>query len=77
MGRRKPNHYGCVTKLKGNRSRPWVVKVTVYDAEGHGKQVPIDYAETEEQANAFVPPEWFGKDVTSSGEYQNSRLASI
>ena len=33
--------------------------------------------ETEEQANAFVPPEWFGKDVTFSGEYQNSRLASI
>ena len=32
--------------------------------------------ETEEQANAFVPPEWFGKDVTFSGEYQNSRLAS-
>lgn len=54
MGRRKPNHYGCVTKLKGNRSRPWVVKVTVYDAEGHGKQVPIDYAETEEQANIIL-----------------------
>ena len=32
--------------------------------------------ETEEQANAFVPPEWFGKDVTFSGEYQNSQLAS-
>ena len=32
--------------------------------------------ETEEQANAFVPPEWFGEDVTFSGEYQNSRLAS-
>ena len=54
MGRRKPNHYGCVTKLKGKRSRPWVVKVTVYDAEGHGKQVPIDYAETEEQANIIL-----------------------
>lgn len=33
--------------------------------------------ETEEQANAFVPPEWFGEEVTFSGEYQNSRLASI
>ena len=28
--------------------------------------------ETEEQANAFLPPDWFGEDVTFSGEYQNS-----
>jgi len=54
MGRRKPNNYGCVTRLKGNRSRPWVVKVTVYDADGRGRQVPVDYAETEEQANIIL-----------------------
>ena len=51
MGKRNPNGYGCVTKLSGNRSRPWVIKVAIYDEEGHGKQVPIDYAETEEQGN--------------------------
>ena len=28
-----------------------------------------------EQANAFVAPEWFGEDVTSSGKYQNSVLS--
>ena len=50
MGRRNPNGYGSVTKLKGNRSRPWVVKVTLYDGEGTGKQVPVGYAETEEKA---------------------------
>lgn len=54
MGKRNPNNYGCVTKLKGNRSRPWVVKVTVYDEEGHAKQVPIDYAETEEKGNIIL-----------------------
>lgn len=54
MGKRNPNGYGCVTKLSGNRSRPWVVKVTIYDEEGHGKQVPIDYAETEEQGNIIL-----------------------
>lgn len=54
MGKRNPNNYGCVTRLKGNRSRPWMVKVTIYDEEGHGKQVPIDYAETEEQANIIL-----------------------
>lgn len=54
MSHRNPNNYGCVTKLKGNRSRPWVVKVTVYDADGRGRQVPIDYAATEEQANIIL-----------------------
>ena len=50
MGKRNPNGYGCVTRLKGNRSRPWVVKVTVYDEEGRSKQTPVGYAETEEKA---------------------------
>lgn len=54
MGKRNPNGYGCVTKLKGNRSRPWCVKVTVYDEEGHARQKPVGYAETEEQANILL-----------------------
>lgn len=54
MGKRNPNNYGCVTKLKGNRSRPWVIKVTVYDEDGHSKQIPIDYAETEEKGNIIL-----------------------
>lgn len=29
----------------------------------------------EETALAFTPPEWFGRDVTFTGEYSNSRLA--
>lgn len=28
-----------------------------------------------EQAEAFVPPEWFGEDVTYSGKYHNSVLS--
>lgn len=54
MGKRNPNHYGCVTKLKGNRSKPWIIKVTMYDEQGHAKQVPIAYAETQEQANILL-----------------------
>lgn len=50
MRKRNPNGYGCVTKLKGNRSRPYVVKVTIYDADANAKQTPVRYAETEEQA---------------------------
>lgn len=54
MGKRNLNGYRCVTKLKGHRSRPWVVKVTVYDEESHSRQVPIGYAETEEKANILL-----------------------
>lgn len=54
MGKRNPNGYGCVTKLSGNRSRPWCVKVTIYDEEGNAKQSPIGYAETEEKANILL-----------------------
>lgn len=54
MARRNPNGYGCVTMLKGNRSRPWIVKVTVYDEEGNAKQVPIGYEATEEKAKIML-----------------------
>jgi integrase len=54
MGKRNPNGYGCVTRLSGNRSKPWIVKVTIYDAEGHAKQTPIGYAETEEKGNILL-----------------------
>lgn len=54
MGKRNPNGYGSVTKLKGNRSKPWIIKVTQYDADGNGRQVPLDYATTEEEANIIL-----------------------
>jgi CYTH domain-containing protein len=31
--------------------------------------------ETEEEANSFIPPEWFGEDVTFSSAYHNSVLS--
>ena len=43
--RRNPNHFGTVTKLSGNRRRPWIIK------EGlSGQQKIIGYAETKESA---------------------------
>lgn len=32
---------------------------------------------TEEAANTFVPPQWFGEDVTFSGQYHNSYLSQM
>ena len=31
----------------------------------------------EESARSFVPPAWFGKDVTFDGRYHNSYLSSV
>ena len=31
--------------------------------------------ETEEEALAFIPPEWFGEDVTNETEYHNSTMS--
>ena len=45
----------------------------------HGELAPLLLAEvefaTEEEANAFVPPDWFGEDVTFSTDYHNSTLS--
>ena len=44
-----------------------------------GELAPLILAEvefpSEEEANAFVPPEWFGEDVTYSTKYHNSNLS--
>lgn len=44
-----------------------------------GELAPLILAEvefpTEEDANAFVAPEWFGEDVTFSTKYHNSTLS--
>ncbi|MCI5918761.1 MAG: CYTH domain-containing protein [Roseburia sp.] len=44
-----------------------------------GELAPLQLAEvefeTEEDANSFVPPEWFGEDVTFSTAYHNSTLS--
>lgn len=45
-----------------------------------GELAPLVLAEvefaTEEEAKSFVPPDWFGEDVTYSGKYHNSMLSA-
>lgn len=36
--------------------------------------VEVEFASVEE-ANAFLPPKWFGEEVTNSGKYHNSYLS--
>lgn len=53
----------------------YVIELDIFEGELAPLQLVEVEFESEEQAKAFVPPVWFGEDVTYTGEYQNSRLA--
>lgn len=50
MSKRNPNGYGSITKLKGNRLRPFMIRVTAYDTKGKGRQKAIGYADSMKNA---------------------------
>ncbi len=57
---------------------PWngyIIELDIFD----GPLAPLVLAEVEfaaeEEAMAFVPPDWFGRDVTMEPEYSNSNLS--
>lgn len=58
-------------------SEKLTVELDIFD----GSLAPLQLAEvefeTEEDANAFIPPEWFGEDVTFSTKYHNSTLSQL
>jgi len=53
---------------------PYTIELDVFE----GDHAPLIMAEVEfpsiEEANAFIPPEWFGEDVTSDSSYHNSNM---
>ena len=57
---------------------PYKEKYTIELDVFEGELAPLQLAEvefeTEEEANSFQPPEWFGEDVTFSTKYHNSTL---
>lgn len=53
------------------------IEFDVFEGRYQGLMLAEVEFETEEEANVFIPPEWFGEDVTFSGEYQNSRLSRM
>lgn len=52
-----------------------IIQLDVFEGAYEGLVLAEVEFSTEEEAMAFQPPEWFGRDVTFSGEYQNSKLA--
>ena len=64
------------------RKKRYMIPVGNYTAEldlFEGDLDGIVLAEVEfpnvQEANSFIPPSWFAKDVTESGQYSNARMA--
>lgn len=53
----------------------YTIELDVFEGDYKGLILAEVEFPTEEKALSFTPPEWFTRDVTFSGEYQNSRLA--
>lgn len=52
-----------------------MIELDVFDAPYEGLYLAEVEFPDEASANAFVPPVWFGKDVTYSSDYHNSTLS--
>ena len=51
------------------------IELDVFEGELAPLQLAEVEFETKEEAEQFVPPEWFGEDVTFSSKYHNSTLS--
>jgi adenylate cyclase len=52
-----------------------VIELDVYAGALDGLLVAEVEFDSEEEAEAFAPPDWFGDDVTEDVRYKNQRLA--
>lgn len=55
--------------------RGCTIEIDVYGGANRGLTVAEVEFETEQAATEFVPPDWFGEDVSNRPEYSNSNLA--
>ena len=51
------------------------IELDVFEGDLAGLILAEVEFDTEEEANTFLPPEWFGEDVTFSAMYHNSTLS--
>lgn len=80
----KEAYYHLIEKSDGIiiRKRRYLIPFQKYTIELDVFDVPYENLviaevefDTEEEANAFQPPEWFDKDVTTNRKYHNSNLS--
>lgn len=54
-----------------------IIELDVFSGKFEGLVLAEVEFESLEQANAYIPPEWFGRDVSITGEYQNNKLSRM
>lgn len=58
-----------------SQDREYTIELDIFHGIYDGLILAEVEFESEEEARNFTPPQWFGRDVTFSGEFQNSRLS--
>lgn len=53
------------------------IELDIFEGDYEGLILAEVEFTSEEEANLFVAPSWFSRDVTFSGEYQNSKLSAL
>lgn len=52
-----------------------IIELDIFSGDYEGLLLAEVEFPTEEEANSFTPPDWFGEDVTFDGRYHNSYMA--
>ena len=81
----KESYYHLIQKADGNiitKKRyeipthdNLIIELDLFEGLFQGITLAEVEFESEEQANSYTPPEWFGLDVTYSSEYHNSKMS--
>ena len=62
--------------LKENSlNKELLIELDVFEGTFEGLYLAEIEFESEEDANNFTPPNWFGEDVTFDGKYHNSKMS--
>ena len=67
--------YLIPAKDAGEPGSHLTIELDVFEGAYQGLILAEVEFSSEDEANQFVPPAWFGREVTFTGEYQNSVLA--
>lgn len=54
---------------------PYTIELDIFEDSFAGLKIAEVEFPTEEEANCFIPPEWFDQDVTFDRRYHNSNLS--
>ncbi|NLL93041.1 MAG: CYTH domain-containing protein [Clostridiales bacterium] len=84
----KESYYHLLEKIDGNlitkkriliplSDTSLTIELDIFSGAFEGLIMAEVEFESEEMANAFTPPQWFGEDVTFSKKYHNSTMSQM